>query len=1164
MAETAKPSNELVYKELSRNSEALWRRALSRGHLTKSVNEKDILYSHVKAVSGLQLGRSNLFPDPDPKSERASQTRGILDHWQQGSDLSFDINWEEAEEKFQTVLQYPVIFEDLSKPPQAVQDITPTQFSLYQLLSYLRSPEWLDSVCLRVIDGELLRVLNSSLLSLERRRLVNQHSQYALANNRVVKVRVKVQDEVSAVETIGVQTEKEWKSDTAQAPQDDGGKGKGKKKRKSASTAVERAPSVTASQMPVIEEAADSASVALSATAAANAASVEVSELDLNEKTKKVEFPKAFQADEKFQYELLSIQLVFYEKCSKSNIPYIVPDLKDYDYATDLPVPKELPRRMVREPISYKEYPYDKVRYPAHENAHLKDYIATLEQEVLELKNKQANGEDDAKSQNKAPLKEKGKEAETKNVSQEDQEELRALMMKAYDVEYISEVPYIEDVKPEVMSKKSSMTSKMPESVRKARQSQGSSISALGSAALGSMKQSLIGSRVEVASAGSSKQSLMNVSGSESSFNSSSISLLDSEELEDEAKKQLMQRLVLTNQELYISSLYECREENKRVAGEKLEERRRARAKERTRTAKQTLKGAVGRATVDLYSSFKHLARKKEDQRRRALLPKIKHVSGGDASEARKLPAGTHAYNSGKSTNDSTWKAKEEKLLVKPLQKQASKDLQSQKPLPDIKDTRTDVKPSENSRKGVKLPGQIKGHTGTSWDVYRKAEDHCEMESALKNDLERGVLERMPTTNFYPNYQYQKPGEPGSNKAKVDSKKGKDKSQNKGQDDNLPQSFASYDLFLSAYGGLFKIKESAVKDNIIRGSFCVDINGLPGGHRRRPTVRRIGFPDPEHLIKYLFRVRSIVHDSCPGVLWRPQRSDYDVYKTGEKNFNVQNFERTPRIENCGQEHEDKVINNSNASLGPPNNRTYGHFKTAHRRESSREHADDLNKSANRESIAVTDVTSMSKNTGQRASTHVARASYAQSRPNVDGTSQDQVNVDRRISRDAKHVSELIEEGSERQGAHESHSESQGESEHREDLTETSSEMFEQETSAHSYRCHCDECDGQHSMLAHLRPKNNLLTEVYGCPPVLGRLRRDYDFLQPREKSTTVRRDTTGRVALPEREPVLGIHQVGEILLELMDDVMIRREILCSSRGLTYTTITFTKRRAGAC
>ena len=38
---------------------------------------------------------------------------------------------------------------------------------------------------LRVVGGELLNILNSSLLNLERRRLVDPHSVHALANNRV-------------------------------------------------------------------------------------------------------------------------------------------------------------------------------------------------------------------------------------------------------------------------------------------------------------------------------------------------------------------------------------------------------------------------------------------------------------------------------------------------------------------------------------------------------------------------------------------------------------------------------------------------------------------------------------------------------------------------------------------------------------------------------------------------------------------------------------------------------------------------------------------------------------------------------------------------------------------------------------------------------------------
>ena len=79
-----------------------------------------------------------------------------------------------------------------------------------ELLSYLRSPEWDEWVCLRVIGGEVLNILNRSLLSLERRRLVNLHSQYALANNRV---------KVTAAQGRGVQTADEQKAGDIVAPQ---------------------------------------------------------------------------------------------------------------------------------------------------------------------------------------------------------------------------------------------------------------------------------------------------------------------------------------------------------------------------------------------------------------------------------------------------------------------------------------------------------------------------------------------------------------------------------------------------------------------------------------------------------------------------------------------------------------------------------------------------------------------------------------------------------------------------------------------------------------------------------------------------------------------------------------------------------------------------------
>ena len=832
---------------------------------------------------------------------------------------------------------------------------------------------------------------------------------------------------------------------------------------------------------------------------------------------------------------------MFYEKCSRSNIPFIAQDLGDYDYATDLPVPKALPRDIMRAPLSYREYRSDKVRYPAHENIQTKDHIARLELELRELKQKQAQMEEEAQAQAKIPMKEKtkDKEAETKGQSQGEMEEIKTMMAKIPDVEFIANNPFFEEERPKEITRKVSKkevdkkTSRMREAVQDSnsseadlkqlmpgdrRKSEASSPTRRSgeSSALSSQSRT----KVAPEENSSSSHSLMNVSGSDSGSLGSLVSLWEPEEHADETKSHLMQRLYLTNQELYISSLYEGREENRRTTEKKLEERRRAWDKKRALTAQQTLQAAVRRARIDLYSSFKHLARKKEVERRIATRPRVKQLNLFPAT--RVCP--------GEPTNKTTLQNKDGKL--KPLHAITSKDLQlsyAQKSLPEIASCQRTIHQTKNSENSVTSPAKVKCPKGPNWEVYRKAEDMCEMESSLQNDLERGLLHRMPTTNFYPNYQYSKQSDLGVSKLKVGTKREKNKSQNMNSDknNNLPNSYHSYDFFRSAYGERLKITDSVLKANRRRRSFYVD--GLKEGYMRRPTISHIGFRNPEHLIKYLVNIHSFVHNSQQAS-WRPRTSDDCLYRARTRKAKLKKVQKTLSRQNAGQKYapQSEDANNSSFRLGPLVSKPPKLARMSSRRRSSaggrvyRNQAlvVDRNKSAN---------------------------------PGLHLPSEDVL------------VDEIPEAHGDDLGAeHEAKFEDEEEAEDSIDLAMTASELLEQDLQSYRGTCTCDECEGQYAMLAHLKPRGNIFTELHGCPPVLGRLRRDYRFLQSQKESVMDRLDQAGRVALPERPPVLSVIEVGEKLLELMDDVMIRREILYCSRGFVYTTITFTKRtdRAG--
>ncbi|GFS07543.1 hypothetical protein ElyMa_002992100 [Elysia marginata] len=1194
-------------RDLSRNCETLWRRALSRGCLSKALNDKDILYSHLKAVSGWQLGRSNLFPGeadgaapleparpakparPSLRAGRWGSGRdavGTTSSWDNALRASTVANWEEVERKFQPDLQSPVILEDLSGPPRAVEDAAPALFTLHELLSYVRSPDWSHNIRLRVVGGDLLKTLTFSLLSLERRRLVNLHSLHALANNRV---KASVQGEEDAnLETAG-----EGAKILAQVTEEATKKEKTKTKNQ-----IQALDTDSENRAPVAE--------AEHHPKAANPTRTILAGQETTEK--KMELPAPYQTDGKFDYELLSIELIFYDKNLRSNIPYIVPDLTSFDYADDLPVPKYLPRNLVREPYLHREYRIDRIRYPAHENFDMKKYIAQLEQEVAELKQKKIQMEEEAKAQalmekSKGSTKDKPKERE----EQKEPDQSRGSLRNIPGLEFIADDPFLEPevhtpVSKKTVEKKHPEQTEAPAAPGPRRVSRLPSVKAedvklLSSTATaqGSDKSSAATSsgshKGDKASAesGGSAQSLMNVSGSGSAGLGSLVSVSEPEVHSNLADANYVtQRLCLTNQELYVSSLYAGREENRLTTEEKLEERRRRRAEERAKITEKNLQAAVGRAKGDLYRSFKHLARKKEAERRRSSAPKVKHLRWSEisqrASEKSSLSVKTAHFDVPNSLllHRTKLHRKAENTPLKPILNKEFKESQLQgsplsnafgKPLPDIKSHQAYNESGRKSKGSMKFSAKLKEDKQIGWEFYRREEDRSEMECALNNELERGVLQRMPTRDFYPNYK-----KDDSSKAK--NKPDRNKSQNKKDDinNNPRKSFGSYDLYVSAYGRAVKVTESGIRDSIVRESFCVDKNGFPLDNNVRPAVRRIGFPNPQQLIKYLVSVRNSIENNNLHIAWHPLRSgeinDHcNPKKPSPLSLNATNNRgsnpglQTPRqAKHCNPKKPSPLpldtTNNSGSNPGRQKPRQAKPDPQSHVRDTSRSGSILEKHLAGKESsIPVRNTSAVSecyRHTGGGANSRRKRlVSKEVGVSNRNTSAASGTHLSRGES------SARVDEASDGPEAELDMQSVDGDAEdehHSEALHRSQSDLQQLDQDLQTYLtayC-CDECEGQLALLAPLKPNNTALTDVYGCPPILGRMRRDFRFLQTNRDSVKGRLDGGGRVKLPDRPPVLDVIQVGEHLLQLMDDVMVRREILSSSRGFTYTTVTFTR------
>ena len=916
-----------------------------------------------------------------------------------------------------------------------------------------------------------------------------------------------------------------------------------------------------------------------------------------------------------FDYEKLSIEIVFYDKCARSNIPYIEEELDGLEYDEDLPDPKTLPKQLSREPYSHKEYRLDKVRCPSDENINPQDYIAHLEQEILKLTEQNVVTQEEAEKP-KAPAKGKGKEGPSREeneqkegLTQEEQAQLKAIAMKIPDIEYIAEDPYLEPT---------GGTESASDVVKKSQEKQQTSRAATGPKdesrkSSNAIRQSMnMGSRefskppsianlipdseiptiapsrsLSEKSVQSSSHSLMNVSGTNSSTIGSLVSVWEPQDSQGSEKSTpVWQRLNLRNNELYVSSLYTAREENKQATETKLEDRKRLRTKECAETAQRSFQAAVERAKGDLYSSFKHLAKKKEAVRRLSTAPNVKHLKLAAARAAqtnntslgseKSAPKNKSALpNTAPSQVEATNPQTNPKLggAMKGLQLPKSQvGFESQKPLPPIMPSQLHFQPKKPTQEKAQSKAKA-----MEWESYRKKEDRSEMEYALKNDLERGLLHRMMLSSKEAPRSNKKAEDLNPVKDKGKTRSEKNKSQNKmyNKNDNWVRlrdshqargSFRNYDLFLSAYGTAMKITDPNVKDNIITGSFCVNRSGASREVKQNPGVRRIGFTTPDHLMKYLISVRSALQDDTSLVSWRPIEIGQERPKERDSKVVGQNTQsiyasqrRVPKplqqfvdANNNGPVSDRPMLHQSQSRNSPAESRGgKSKMKIYHRSQRANY---DRNRSAASDTMLSPRGAASADAPGNRMSMAAAEAPETNNGlmpAETHRTSKWMASAD-------VHGVHGIPETTEPSSRGRLNAEEEFESEHdAEDSIDISMSISEFMEPSYLGSCNCQECECQYSYLAHLMPTGNYLTALHGCPPILGRLRRDYRFLQ-KKPNRTGQLDSTGRVKLLERPPVLDVIQIGEDLLELMDDVMIRKEILCSSRGFTYTTITFTK------
>lgn len=107
-----------------------------------------------------------------------------------------------------------------------------------------------------------------------------------------------------------------------------------------------------------------------------------------------------------------------------------------------------------------------------------------------------------------------------------------------------------------------------------------------------------------------------------------------------------------------------------------------------------------------------------------------------------------------------------------------------------------------------------------------------------------------------------------------------------------------------------------------------------------------------------------------------------------------------------------------------------------------------------------------------------------------------------------------------------------------------------------YKCLCSECQCLREALADLKPDAMWLPPDYRHR--LGQLRRDFKFMERKNYETQIQDKQT---EIRSHFVAMDVPQICDQLMLLVDNVIFRKEILTSSLGHSYTTITFSKGRA---
>lgn len=733
------------------------------------------------------------------------------------------------------------------------------------------------------------------------------------------------------------------------------------------------------------------------------------------------------------------MEIVFYEKCDKSNIPYIIPE---DDQSSDQLQPSPIPRDTLRSPYALKEHKMNYIRLPASEDINEQKNIEKLQDELLALKyptlEASVNGTEKPKAA--GPKKESAPFLEN---------------LFSDNIELIADDPFLvreHDDSAKVVQDETQGNTVLPRP--RESQTQQTSTHKFAAFDMEDEQRTILTTphETQISSESPKEQSIGDIRSDAPYVESSSSSdgvyvVVESvSDIMSEPEEFFMKRLNLSRNEMYVTGLYNPREDNAVSFEEKLHKVKQLRLKERSNKEKRIFTELKEKTPFDLSDRFKTLGAKKEISKRRS-------------SSVLRIP-----------------------------------------------DTVKISKVSESAQ-------------DYSWNEYTKDQENIELDSALINGLETGILRRLAAYIESDRVEVKDDSD-------VKAKTGKNKSKNNPADADVyaRRSELVHEALRSSKTQLFSknFNINATKKTLSRKSSTLKLPAIQNNNRELPDRKKGRDKSPT-----LLPLLTNSNHQRPNSHRSPGREKDQAWNIRMKNNN------TDRASSDENEHKQKTRkDNENNSRVSENTLKISPSKTADVSQAVKFH--DINhKRIRRKSVRL----HLNKNQNRSADTPSTLEDNSTKRSVDDDTKKKSFGDEtKRQSGDVSASSDTTRMDTDEE----------------ENVDKKSScSSYSMMLKLRSFECRCLECADLEDSVEH----DDEDYRKVDYPPILGRLRQDFSFLRCKNYIPK------GALTFPNRlsrTSQISHNEVCDIILMMMNTVMIRKEILTSSLGYSYITITFTK------